>query len=151
MTALRYNDWDITNKHAEIVDGLKPAGLRPSQVHTTIPGVINRRLTGDLREGVYLMPLESPIGLTYSSVHDVNRRSLLVASIGKSTTQSKGTPLLMQLLEAIRTAFASRRVVRLPGELYSSHEIASYDVDDQLARKADVIQVILTTRFREDR
>jgi len=148
---VQYNDWDITKKHAEIIDALKPTSLRPSQVHTTIPGVVNRRLTSDLREGIYLMPLESPIGNTFSSVHDVNRRSLLVASIGKSTTQSSGTPPLMQLAESIRTAFASRRVVRLTGELYSSHEIASYDIDDQLARKADVIQIILTSRFREDR
>lgn len=148
---IRYNDWDITKRHAEIIDEIKPPSLRATQVHTSIPGVVNRRLTSDLREGLYLMPMESPIGLTYSSVHDVNRRSLFVASIGKSTTQSASTPLLMQLLEAIRTAFASRRVVRLPGELYSSHANAGYDIDDQLARKADVIQIILTTRFREDR
>jgi hypothetical protein len=148
---VRYTDWQIANRHAEIVDELRPQGLRETQVHTSIPGVVNQRITADLREGLFLMPLESPVGLTYSSVHDVNRRSLFVASIGKSTTQSTSTPILMQLAEAIRTAFASRRVVRLVGELYSSCEIAGYAIDDQLALKLDVIQIILTSRIREDR
>lgn len=150
-TINRHNDWEVTTRHLAIVDALKPAGLRQAQIWQTIPGVVGKRITADLREGIFLMPLSSEIGNTYSSVHDVNRRSLLVAAIGKSTAQSRDVPKLMQLAELIRTAFASTRVVEMIGELYSSHEIAGYDIDDALARKLDVIQMILVSRFRETR
>jgi hypothetical protein len=151
MTVIRYNDWEISQRHAEIIDDLKPSGLRAVQVHQSIPGVVGGRINADLREGLYIMPSASKIGMVFSDLHDVNRRSLFVAAIGKTTTQSKSTPVLMRLSEAIRTAFASRRVMRLAGELYSSHEIVSYEIDDAIARKFDVIQIILTSRFREDR
>jgi hypothetical protein len=151
MSSVRYNDWDVTQRHLEIVDSVRPARMRPPQIHQTIPGVVGKRLSEDLREGLYLMPIDSEIGNVYSSVHDVNRRSLLVAAIGKTTSQSAEAPLLMQLSEAIRTAFASRRVMKMNGELYSSHQIASYAIDDALARKLDVIQIFLTSRFRESR
>lgn len=147
----RYNDWDITQRHAEIVNELKPGKLRTAQVHTVIPGVLGRRITKDLREGIYLMPMDSRVTNTYSSVHDVMRRSLLVASIGITTTQSLDPPVLMKLAERLRNAFAAKRVVEMNGELYSSHEISGYDVDDDLARRADVIQIVLTSLFREDR
>jgi hypothetical protein len=150
-TINRHNDWSVTSRHLEIVDNLKPAGLRPAQIWQTIPGVVGKRINADLREGIFLMPLGSEIGNTYSSVHDVNRKSLLVAAIGRSTSQSNGPPVLMQLAESVRTAFANTRVAEMLGELYSSHEIAGYDIDDALARKLDVIQIILVSRFRETR
>lgn len=151
MSAIRYNDWEVTQRHKEIVDQLKPSSLRPAQVHQTIPGVVGKRITAKLREGVFLMPLSSAIGNVYSSVHDVNRMSLLIAAIGKTSTQSADVPLLMQLAEQVRTAFASRRVMQMTGELYSSHQIAGYDIDDAFAGNHDVIQIILTSRFRESR
>lgn len=149
--ALIYNDWEITKRHAKVVEELLPPTLRQPQVLMNIPGFSNGRIGPDFKAGVYLMPHSSPIGMTFSNLQDVNYSSLLVAATGKTSNQSADVPPLMLLTKAIRTAFASRRILKLAGELYSSQDAGSYDLDQEVARKLDVVQFILTSRIREDR
>ncbi len=108
-----YNDWDITKRHAEVVEELLPPTLRRPQVVMNIPGFFNGRIGKDFKAGVYLMPLESKIGTVFSNMHDVNHISLLVAGTGITSNQSGDAPPLMKLAQAIRTAFASRRIIKL--------------------------------------
>lgn len=148
---MRHNDWNVSMRHRDLVRGIAHDSLREAQLQQSIVGVVGKRITDDLRAGIWMMPLGSDVVKTFSSIHDVDRKTLLVAALGNSTRQSESTPPLFALSEALRTMFASRRCARLEGELFSWQETADYDIDDKLARKYDVIQIILSTRLREDR
>lgn len=147
----KYNDWEIAERHTQIVKEFLPQGFRAPQLALNIEGVVGTKINDSLRSGTWLKPMGSEVVRTFSSIHDVNRSTLLVVAIGRTTIQSDQAPKLMEFAEKIRTAFADRRVLKLLGELFSSHEPAGYSIDDSLARKYDVYQVILNTRMREDR
>ena len=148
---MRHNDWDVAKRHAEIIAEIGPQNMRTPQLHTNIPGFDRGRITSELRAGLWMQPLGSDDKDTYSSVQDIERMTLLIAAVGMSTRGSKDVPALMGLNELIRTRFASRRVMKMTGELYSYSKPAQYTIDESVVRKYDVIQVVLVSRFREDR
>jgi hypothetical protein len=149
---LRYNDWEISERHTKIIEGMLPKGYRSVQLQRQITGVVNGRITERLRAGVYLMPLGGKTVSRNNCTKDIRRRSLLVAAEGLSTANDKTTPRNLLLAESIRDAFANRRVAMLNGELYSFLEDeADYEIDDAIARKYDVLILVLASVFREDR
>ena len=148
-----FNDWTISKEHKDVVTSVIPAGLdlRPIQLHRTIPGVTRGRLTQDFRAGLWMAPEHSTNPQTFSCTHDIQRSTLFIAATGLTTSSESDTPPMMLLAEAVRTAFAFKRITSFIGELYSFHRLAPYDIDDSLVRKYDIIQFILTTRLREER
>ena len=150
-TPLRYDDFTITKKHRDIVASVAPAQFRDIQMFADIPGVSGQRVTETFEAGLFIQPLISNVRTQYSITQDITRSSLLVIATPVSTQQlTKMTPP-MELLEAVRTLFANKRVTGMNGELYSDHEMASYEIDSNVARRLDVVIVQLSSTFREDR
>ena len=149
--AIRYNDWQLTNIHADVLREVLPSGLRELQVWRDIPGIFAGKVTDSLRAGVYLQPLKSEVMIQYSSTQDIARRSLLVIAQGRTGRQDDHEPPTIAFLEEVRTLFANKRVTELQCELYSSHESSAYTIDDTLSRKLSVVMVELSTTLREDR
>ncbi len=146
-----YDDWTIAKKHREIILELLPSGMRAPILQRSIPGLINGRFTKDFKAGTYLMPLKSQIEDTFSDRHDVARSTMLVVAEGETSIQSNRTPNSMVFMERIRNRFASRRIMNIVGELYSTHTSPEYDVDDTMSRRLEIIPIVLTTTIREIR
>lgn len=146
-----YDDWTIAQKHREIVEELRPPGTRSIILQKNIPGFVNGRFTADFKAGIFMMPLRSRIVTTFSDRHDVERTTMLVVADGVTTVQTAETPKLMQMIERIRNRFASRRIMNIIGELYSTHSNPEYDADDAIARRFDIVPILLTTTIREIR
>lgn len=135
--------------HLEVIKEMMPNGARQPQLMRQIPGFVNNRITKDFKAGTFMMPLESKVVSTYSSVHDVARSTLLVFGESLSSHNADSAPASMLLIESIRTAFASRRLMKLACELYSTHSSPEYDRDDGLPRQMELLVVKLTTLLRE--
>lgn len=148
---IRYNDLEIAKKHREIVQSILPPGARAVDLRRQIPGFRNNRVTKDFKAGTYMMPVGSRTVTTYSSTHDIERTTLLVIAEGVTTGQFTDLPDSMKTIERLRNLFASRRIMNIPGELYSNHSEPKYDVDDDADRRFEMLFILLTTTTREAR
>lgn len=151
MSAVRYDDWEIASRHREIVAGVMPRGNRVPQLVRQIEGFENNRITRELKQGVFLMPLDHRIEMTFSDRHDVDYLSLMVFAKDTTTRNQASAPESMVLMKSLRPLFASRRVMDLPGELYSNCSKVAYDVDDDAPRRWEILVVRFISKFREAR
>jgi hypothetical protein len=153
MAGIRHTDWDVSERHAEIIRSNWPEGvsIRKPQLLKKIPGVTGKRFTETVKSGVWLKPLGSQPGRTFSSVRDVVRKTLLVFVSGSSTRQSQSETEYELVRDKVRDLFQDRRVTDLNGELYSYTSMGDYDIDDVVSRKYDIDIIEISTVFREDR
>jgi len=153
MTGIRHTDWDVSERHADIINANWPSDVkvRKPQLLKKIPGVTRKRFTETVKSGVWLMPLGSQPGRTFSSVRDVVRKTLLVFVSGSSTRQSVTESDYELIRDKIRDLFQDRRVTDLDGELFSYTSMGDYDMDDVVSRKYDIDIIEISTIFREDR
>lgn len=150
---VRYSDWKIAKRHAELVTECLPPKSRAIKVTKQIPGFAGGRIGKGFRAGNFLMPMASEVVMTFSDRHDVARRSLLVMGLGTTSTDAEcGEPPMMAVAECLRNKFAHRRAVMLNGELYSFIDNRfEYTVDEQIMRKYDILVLSLVSTMREDR
>jgi len=153
MAGIRHTDWDVSRRHAEIISENWPADVktRKPQLLKKIPGVTGKRFTETVKSGIWLKPLGSQPGRTFSSVRDVVRKTLVVFVSGSSTRQSATETDYELIRDRIRDLFQDRRVTDLDGELYSRTSMGDYDMDDVVSRKYDIDIIEISTIFREDR
>lgn len=153
MAALQYTDWDVSQQHAQVIKDNWPAGIKVRKpiVLKNIPGVTGKRITETIKSGIWIKPLGSSPGRTFSGVRDVVRRSLVVFVSGTTTGQSMGATDYETVRDMIRDLFQDRRSTGLDGEMYSSTAMTDYDMDDTARRKYDVDLIEIQTIFREDR
>jgi len=153
MSGIQHTDWDVSERHAEIIRANWPASIavRKPQLFKKIPGVTGKRFTETVKSGVWLKPLGSQPGRTFSSVRDVVRKTLVVFVSGSSTRQSQTETDYELVRDKIRDLFQDRRVTDLDGELYSYTSMGDYDMDDVVSRKYDIDIIEISTVFREDR
>lgn len=153
MSGIQHTDWDVSERHAEIIRENWPASIavRKPQLFKKIPGVTGKRFTETVKSGVWLKPLGSQPGRTFSSVRDVVRKTLVVFVSGSSTRQSQTETDYELVRDKIRDLFQDRRVTGLDGELYSYTSMGDYDLDDVVSRKYDIDIIEISTVFREDR
>ena len=146
-----YTDWEVAQAQmSQIVAGL-PDTIRTPQLRKYIAGMEGKRLTEQLRAGVWLKPLGSVSGTTFSCVQDVRHPTLLVVAEKSSTGDSDGAPLYDVYRQLIRRIFQNRRSTGLDCEMYSTVDEGSYEIDEALQRIMDVQTFVITTVIREDR
>lgn len=150
---LTYTDWEITQKHAEVIQAIWPDDVADFrlEVRKKIPGVTEKRITEKIKAGIWLKPLGSRPGRTFSNARDINRRSLFIFVSGSTTAQSDEATDYEKIRDAIISTFQDRRATGLDGELYSFTSAGDYDIDDVISRRHDVDLIQIETRFREDR
>lgn len=151
MSTIRYSDWEVTQKHAEVIRRHCPVETRHMQVRKVIPGVTTDRIIKGLKSGIWIKPLGSVPGMTFSCVQDMGRRSLVVFAEGTTTGQSSGTPRYDAVRNKVIGLFHNRRATGLNGEKYSLCTVRRYDIDDVLRRELDVDVYEIMTWIREDR
>lgn len=153
MGGIQHTDWDVSERHAEIIGEHWPPNVkvRKPQLFKKIPGVTGKRFTETVKSGIWLKPLGSQPGRTFSSVRDVVRKTLVVFVSGSSTRQSSTETDYELIRDKIRDLFQDRRVTGLDGELYSYTSMGDYDLDDVVSRKYDIDIIEISTVFREDR
>lgn len=150
-TPIRYTDWQITQKHAEILRTNSPIETRHMNVRKSIPGVVGKRITRDIKTGLWFKPLGLGAGKQFSCVHDTIRTSLVVLVQGTTTGQAKTTPDYDEFRKWVYALFHQRRATGLNGEVYTMVSAGDYDMDDGLAGEFDVDVYEIASRFREDR
>lgn len=153
MTGIQHTDWAVSTKHAQLIRDNWPSGVgvRRPELLKKIPGVTGKRFTETVKSGVFLKPLGSQPGRTFSGVRDVVRKTLVVFVSGSSTRQSSGTTDYELIRDKIRDLFQDRRATGLAGEMYSFTSAGDYDMDDVVSRKYDIDIIEISTVFREDR
>lgn len=129
-------------------DGVK---VRRPELLKKIPGVTGKRFTETVKSGVWIKPLGSQPVKTFSSVRDVERKTLVVFVSGSSTRQSESATDYELIRDKIRDLFQDRRVTGLSGEIISFTSMGDYDMDDVVSRKYDIDIIEISTVFREDR
>lgn len=148
---MRYDDWTIAEHHRNLVADALGDTMRRPHLALNIPGLQGNRLTDSVRAGVWMAPHASRITRQFSSTQDIRRDTLLLMVSGTSTTKADQTPDLMKAAEALRTAFAVKRALKLLGELYTEMSQSDYQIDDGVRRKYDLMQFVISTTIREDR
>lgn len=150
--ATQYTDWEVAEAQLDqIVTGL-PTGIRAPQLRKYIEGVAGKKITEQLKVGVWLKPIGSESGTTYSCVQDVRHPTLLIIAEASSTGDSYGTPLYDTYRQLIRRLFQNRRATGLDCEMYSTVQEGDYEIDERLLqRKMDIQMFVITTVIREDR
>ena len=153
MTGIQHTDWDISQAHAQVINDNWPAGVtvRRPVVRKNVQGVTGKRITETIKSGMWIKPLGSRSGRTFSGVRDVSRRSLVVFVSGSTSGQSADATDYEKIRDKIRDLFQDRRATCLDGELYSSTSMGDYDMDDVVRRKYDIDIIAIETLFREDR
>jgi hypothetical protein len=153
MAGIQYTDWDITERHAEIIVRQWPVGLgvKKPEVRKTIPGVKGRRISDQIRSGIWMKPLGSHSGRTYSSVRDIQRSTLMVFVSASTTGQSRDQVNYEKIRDLVRDIFHDRRGTDLNGEVFSRVVTADYDMDDAVTRQYDVDIIEIQSWFREER
>jgi hypothetical protein len=150
---IQHTDWEVSNTHAQIIRDNWPAGVsvRRPELLKKIPGVTGKRFTETVKSGVWIKPLGSQSVKTFSSVRDVERKTLVVFVSGSSTRQSGSATDYEQIRDKVRDLFQDRRVTGLSGEIISFTSMGDYDMDDVVSRKYDIDTIQISTVFREDR
>lgn len=150
--AIRHRDWDVSTEHARLIVANWPrVSVRRPELRKRIPGLTGRRLSDEIRSGIWMKPLGSESGKTFSSVRDVARKTAVLFVIGSTTNQSAEATEYEIVRDLIRELFHDRRATCLNGEIYSRVLTGDYDIDDALSRKYDVDLLEIVTWFREDR
>lgn len=152
LTNIR-TDWEVSQAHAREIINHWPDAVRVKkpEVRKNIRGVRGKRITDMIGAGMWIKPLGSVTGKSFSSVRDIGRRSLVVFAESTTTGMSEGETSYEIIRDLIRELFHDRRGCELPCELYSRVEAPDYDIDDALARKLDIDILEITSWFREDR
>ena len=142
MTGIQHTDWSVSTTHAQLVNDNWPDGVsvRRPELLKKIPGVTGKRFTETVKSGVWMKPLGSQPGRTFSGVRDVVRKTLVVFVSDYELIRDK-----------IRDLFQDRRATGMNGELYSFTSMGDYDTDDVVSRKYDIDTIEISTVFREDR
>lgn len=151
--AIRHRDWDVSVRHGELIRDNWPAGVnvkRP-EIRKTIPGLSGRRISEQIKSGIWMKPLGSMPGKTFSCVRDVGRRTLMLFVEGSTTGMSTRASDYEVIRDLVRELFHDRRVTGLDGEMYSRVTLGTYDIDDKVSRQYDIDMIEITTWFREDR
>jgi len=150
---IQHTDWEVSSTHAQMIRDNWPDGVkvRRPELLKKIPGVTGKRFTETVKSGVWIKPLGSQPVKTFSSVRDVERKTLVVFVSGSSTRQSGSTTDYEQIRDKIRDLFQDRRVTGLSGEIMSFTSMGDYDMDDVVSRKYDIDIIEISTVFREDR
>lgn len=151
MALVQPSDWEVTEKHAEIIRRNSPVPLRTMHVRKSIPGVKGRRISAGLTSGLWLKPLGEAPGKTFGCLQDIAHSTLVIYAQSSTTAQATGTPDYDKLRAKIIRLFHNRRATRMNGEIYSRVDVGDYDIDDALAREMDVDVYEITSWFREDR
>lgn len=153
MAAINHTDWEVTNQHAKIIIENWPTavGVRKPEVRKTIPGVYGDRIGQGIRAGIWMKPLGSLSGRTYSGVRDIQRSTLMVFVQGSTTAQSREVTDYERIRELVRDLFHDRRGTQLDGEIYSRIRTVDYDIDDGVSREYDVDVIEIMSWFREER
>lgn len=149
---ITYTDYEVSQEHAKLLEeNLPPMFRTPIQVRKYIEGVRGRRIGEGLKEGIWVKPIGSVSGTTFSSVQDVAHRSLVIVAQRSTTGDMPNAPRYDRFRQTIRKLFQNRRSTRLKCELYTTVSEGSYEIDEALMRKLDVDIFEISTRFREDR
>ena len=150
---VQHTDWEVSSTHAQLINDNWPSGVnvRRPELLKKIPGVTGKRFTETVKSGVWIKPLGSQSGRTFSGVRDVIRKTLVVFVSGSSTRQSGSATDYELVRDKIRELFQDRRVTGLSGEIISSTSMGDYDMDDVVSRKYDIDTMEISTTFREDK
>ena len=151
--SIQHTDFAVAEAVKTVLEEFKPKKLR-AKIHNrrNIPGLRGKRISRELREGVWIKSLGQRPGKTFSSVQDRTKRTLVLFVHGGSKTQVTEETLHDLFRRDIINYFHSQRSTGLEGELYSYVQIPSdYDIDDSFSRDRNVDIFIINTRFREDR
>lgn len=153
MTGIQYTDWEVSQTHAQVINDNWPDGVsvRRPIVRKNVQGVTAKRITETIKSGMWIKPLGSQPGRTFSGVRDVVRKSLVVFVSGTTSGQSSAATDYEKIRDKIRDLFQDRRSTGLNGEMYSFTSMGDYDMDDVVRRKYDIDIIEISTIFREDR
>lgn len=156
MAISTYTDWEVAEaQKAQLISGLDqrfPGTHRtPIQVRKYITGMVGKRLTDQVKAGIWLKPLGSEPGTTFSCVQDVRHPTLLVMVQPSTTGDSDGAPRYDNYRQLVRDLFHNRRATGLNCEMYSHVVPEDYEVDERLQRAMDVQIFLITTVIRESR
>jgi hypothetical protein len=153
LNGIQYTDWEISQAHAQVINNNWPAGVsvRRPTVRKNVQGVTGKRITETIKSGMWIKPLGSQPGRTFSGVRDVVRKSLVIFVSGTTSGQSSEATEYEKIRDKIRDLFQDRRSTGLNGEMYSYTSMGDYDMDDVVRRKYDIDIIEISTIFREDR
>ena len=152
LAQIKYTDWQITKLHAREINNLPTLKLPlPAAHRKRIPAVRGDSIGDELKSGVWLAPLGSSYGTTFSSVQDVGHSTLVLMAQGTSTDQTDSEPDFANWRQQIADLFHNKRVLGLPGEMYSTVDLMEYNLSERLSRTMDVVALRITSWFREDR
>lgn len=153
MPAINHTDWEVTKQHAQVINDNWPSGVgvRKPEVRKTIPGVYGTRISQGIRSGIWMKPLGSLSGRTYSGVRDIQRSTLVVFAQATTTAQLQDVTDYERIRELVRDLFHDRRGTQLNGEVYSRIRTMNYDMDDGVSREYDVDVIEIMSWFREER
>ena len=150
---LKYTDWDVSEEHARLINELWPDGVtvRRPELRKSVQGLTGKRVGDGIRSGMWMKPLGSQPGRTWSGIRDVARKTLVVFVSGSTTGQSVEATDYEKVRDMIRDRFQDRRATCLDGEMFSTASAGDYDIDDAISRKYDIDMMEITTILREDR
>lgn len=149
---IHYSDLQISKLHTDEINKLPAMQLRaPAICRKRIPGIRLANIEDSFTSGIWLQPLGSILGTTFSSVQDIGRPTLVVIGQGSSTDQAIEEPLYSILRQEIASLFHNKRVLGIPGELFSEVDLPQYGMSEALSRKMDIVTMRITTWIREDR
>lgn len=153
MSSINHSDWSISEAHLKVlVNNWPTVGVRKPELRKSIPGMSGKRFVmSDMKSGIWMKPMGSRIGRTWSSVRDVGRGTLVLIVDGSTSQQSRQETDYEIIRDRIRELFHDRRSLDLEGELYSRVTVRDYDIDDSISRKFDIDIIEITSWFREDR
>jgi len=153
VSGIHYTDWEISLRHAQIIKEHWPDSVlvKQPEVRKSIIGVRGRRITDQIRSGIWMKPLGSMAYRTLSSTRDMRRSTLMVFVSGSTSGQSREETDYEKIRDLVRELFHDRRGTELNGELYSRVVTADYDMDDGVARQYDIDVIEIMSWFREER